>query len=216
MLRVEGGETMRAVASSSGVTSQYISLLWKAYQLKGAAGIVEKSNGPRQTRDLTPGEEGKLRAQITSELVPSRLGLVIPNGKPDQWSPSLALKLAKRQLDFIPQLSQMNELFRKWNIRIPRNHAEPDLQFSEDYYEYIKSPIAKQIRERELLAAEKWEQERALAGKKSKVNAVVEVDPGPDPFEEIKKNLQRPVTPRQRVGKHSKSNSHKPKKKRRK
>jgi len=219
MRRLEAGEKQRAVAADTGVTSQYISLLWRAYKDKGVEGILDKKTGPRPARELTAAEEEKIRSLLLAHPKPSGLGLPVSEEHEDVWTLPLVRKLAKRELDFTPMRDHIKDLLRKWNFRLPDPLASRELEFSEDYYEYLKSPLAKQIREREKIAAEKWEQERAAKWGKPVGEEEPEFDS--DDYEKLRLKMENQqgigeIESRQRTGKHSKGGAPTQKKKRRK
>lgn len=225
MLRLEAGEKQKVVAADNGVTGQYISLLWKDYKAKGVEGIAARKYGPRPVRELTEGEQEKLRPLFVSHARPSALGLAVREDREDVWTIPLARKLAKREVGFAPMRDHMKELLRKWNIRIPVPGAAPEPEFGEDFYEYLKTPLAKQIQERERIAAEKWEKE--LAEREARARRKTAADDedfpefDPEAYEALRKKMEDQreageMASRQRTGKHSKSRAPTQKKKRRK
>ncbi len=208
MQRVAAGEMQVTLAKELGVTRQYIALLWKRYKKKGLEGILDKSTGVRPLRALTEKEETNLRDLFRSTTQPSVLKLRIATGKKDIWTNSLALQLAKRELDFVPKLSQVRELLEKWDIQFPKIRHTIDPVFSDEFYAYLKTPLAKQIRERELAAAAKWEEEREAKRLERAKETELHLKAASD--------LRTPPAPGQRTGKHAKGGPRHTKKKRRK
>ena len=231
MRRLENGETHEVLATETGVTRQYISLLWKTYQEGGEKALRPRKRGRKQRPKPTAAEYAELRKVLeaggpsTQDLhdnpqQPWTLGLVQAYIK-KRW------KLDTVRLDIIPKL-------REWGIRYATMEPVKPEDFGPDFVRYINSPIGKQLAAREKELKERWEQEaqarkpkrgrpkkepEPAKGDTNKIDEIDDFDPNIDYVKllaEARKANASPPAPGVRTGKHKqKSNRTKSKRKKR-
>jgi len=145
MRRLDGGEKQQILADELGVSRQYISAEYRAYRKLGGHYRLEVP--PEQKKTLDPEQ-----VEILHRLVH---GCKSPGGK--EWDPQAAQWALAQEIGYRPRMAVIRRHLKKWGL-----WKDPQAQelFSQDYYDYIESPVYKEIERRE----KKWmEEQRQLA-----------------------------------------------------
>lgn len=215
MRRLDEGEMQQALADELGVSRQYISAEYRTYRKLGEHYRLEVL--PESKKTLSPEQVEVLHQLVHSRKAPGRKA----------WDPRTAQSALAQKIGYRPKMAVIRRHLQKWGLWKDPKERE---MFSKDYYDYIESPIYKEIERRE----KKWaEEQRRLAEKEKAEKALAAGGEGktaggtlfaggelPDDFPgDAKQESSSPVQVKQglRRGKHRKgSNREKPKKRRKK
>lgn len=149
MKRLDGGEIQQTLADELGVSRQYISAEYRVYRKLGEHYRLEVP--PELKKTLGPEQ-----VEILHRLVHSRKA---PGGK--EWDPRAAQWALAQEIGYRPRMAVIRRHLRKWGLW--KDPKDQEL-FSQDYYDYIESPVYKEIERRE----KKWmEEQRRLAEKEN-------------------------------------------------
>jgi transposase len=221
--RLESGETQVALAQEFGVTRQYVSLLLKKFRQDGEGAIVGGRRGRKPSRLLTPDEEKAIHRIIKKHQTPKSAGLPVGRKKVERtWGLDTVKKLIVRELSFTPKRSTVLELLQKWGITISPSAEDDEMEFSQSYYDYINSPIGREVsrKSREM-------RDRQLAERAAEAAAAAAAGEGLGYSDEELAKIRRKMlagrpmggggrVPGQRVGKHRKAKTPAKRKKRKK
>jgi len=216
---IQNGRTQSSVAAEFGVTKAAISLLWGKWNKREIVGL---------SKTLDEAEQEHLKAEMLRS-VPKDHGL---SGLGDErakiWTGvrahALAEKLFGRKLNKVPIAGLVHLWRRELQPRVPdafpvvpsleidEDDLEPEFRNDPDFMAYIRSPLARQIREREIACWQRDQDER-----ERRIKEKLAADPFLD--ENTHDSPALPPPPLVRTGKHKGSKGSpftKSKKKRRK
>ncbi len=147
MERLDRGEMQQTLADELGVSRQYISAEYKSYRKLGEHYRLEVP--PEAKRKLDPEQ-----VELLHRLVH---GGQAPGG--EAWEPRTAQRALEREIGYRPRMAVIRKHLQKWGVwKDPKDQPV----FDQDYYDYIESPIYKEIERRE----KKWaDEQRRLAEK---------------------------------------------------
>ena len=163
--RYEAGEKSAALGREFGLTRQAVELMAaKARELAASGGYG---------RDLSPDEQQRLLEVLrTSRPAAHGFGQFGPEG-PRQWSWQRAHALAEKMFGRELKKLAIRDMFATWwprmrsylppdpesmTTEIDESELEPEMLADKGFMDYIRSPVARRIREREI---EMWRRERA-------------------------------------------------------
>ncbi len=164
MHRIKKGETQASIARDVGVTRQYVSLLWKAYQESGEDGIRNtRTRGRPLAKRMSDRQSGRLRKLIQRSM-PVDHGIK-GTGENAYWTIHTAQLLAAKEFGFPPPKVQLRGCLEMWGIPPlgPRPYDD-DLE-DEEFLAWLKSPAAKELKRRE--DAQKKEIEERIKRRKT-------------------------------------------------
>ncbi len=234
MRRIEEGETQRALAEETGVTHQYISLIWRSYLTDGPEALRPGLRGRKRRRKPSEEEYAELRAALENGTPHSENLSKLPN---QPWTFEFVRAYIQRRWDFNTVRADIIPKLRAWGIPYATMALPIPEDFGEDFVRYVNSPLAKQIAEREKEYHrrwfEEWESRRPKRGRPRKNppsdgSAKTGAPSGDDDIEAFDPNVDyakllaetqkdKAPAPGVRVGKHRKgTNRTKPKKRRKK
>ncbi len=146
--RLEAGETRAVVAEDLGITRQYISLIWKAYQAHGVSALATSNRlGRKKSRELNDEQAAKLLHLVRTQK-PSGLKLSV-HLYGDYWCVDTAREWIEQKFHFLASRRYLTELFEGWGLPpLQPNPIELEM-YTPEFQAYLNSPIAQQIRERE-------------------------------------------------------------------
>ena len=154
--RVEAGERQSDLAREFGVSRQAVSLLVNKFRKEGAEAIMAPRRGRRPSRSLTPDEEELLHQIILEKVTPEAAGLNLVAAGKNVWDRESLRQLVVRECSFTPTTAAVGDLLAKWGLA-----GKGGREFSQDYYDYINSPIGKEVSRKNWEMRARQEAERA-------------------------------------------------------
>jgi hypothetical protein len=171
---IQNGRTQASVAAELGVTKAAISLLWVKWNNRETLGVPKV---------LTEEEQERLKAEMLRSS-PKDHGLSgLGEERAKIWTGERAYALAKQLFDRKLNKLPITGLVHIWRRELsPRNpdaipeaptleidedDLDPELRNDPDFMAYIRSPIARQIREREIAC---WQREQEERERRTKAN----------------------------------------------
>jgi len=156
MERLDGGEFQQTLADELGVSRQYISAEYRKYRKQGEHYRLEVP--PESKQKLGPQQVDLLHRLVHDGQA--------PGGK--AWDPRTAQAALAQEIGYRPRMAVIRRHLQDWGIW---KDPQDQMQFDQDYYDYIESPTYKEIERRE----RQWaEEQRRLAEKER----AAEVPPG--------------------------------------
>lgn len=146
MKRLEGGCSQSVLASELGVSRQYVSKEYKMYKERG-----EEFYRNRDRYLPIPYMNEEQLAFFREMLKTGKT----PGG--ELWEPNIARDLLEKEFGFRPRLGEIRKCMTDWRVW-SKYGADGDV-FPQDYYEYIQSPVHREIKKREKELAAKWKRE---------------------------------------------------------
>jgi transposase len=159
--RVKARERHARIAADFGISRQYVGMIYKDYKRRKALGLpMEAKLGRAKARLLNEEQLAQLRETLATRR-PSQCGLRVKG----RWTMALVHKLVRRIFRTPVPTPQLRRLIKDHALPVedPGIASNPAIDFDPEYFDYIKSPLAAQIRERE----EEWrryEEQRQAQG----------------------------------------------------
>lgn len=160
--RVKNGESQSSIARELGYVRQRISAIMAKYEKFGAEGFAHKKRGPKA--GPVPQDEIQCLIDMLRDKSPSDFGF----SRRDSWTYEKAESAGTKVFGRKPPIRFLREAFKKAGVALTYDKDPDEDIFTPEFKAYVKSPLAKKIREREA-AYKKRLEEQGLINRPPKI-----------------------------------------------